>query len=178
MSIRVHKAIGYGGIFSNISSVIENLDQNGVDGEIDKLIHDNLENNEKELFLETEHMASKLNTPYPGQFWECIKHTEYELDDPGYTIIIPPIWLDKWSRFDDVIDYYDGDFINTETVIKILDEPLYPYSDWMNPISFQIIYDEFIKQKIPYIPLSIRLICDRVGLDWRPMRPMVATWWG
>ena len=42
----------------------------------------------------------------------------------------------------------------------------------------KISYDEFIKQKIPYIPLSIRLICDRVGLDWRPLRPMVATWWG
>src|ERR1019366_2995403 len=173
MGIRIHKAVGYGGIHPNVVEAFAYWDENGIDGEVNQLIVDAIStvfSRYDHLFLETAEMAEKYHLEYPKQFWECIHHTEYEISDPGYTLIIPPIHIKDWHRYDDNIDYCDSDSENPATVIKILDRAIYPYSEWMDPITFEIIpHDVYYGQRkyeepkpIPSIPTSVRLISEKI----------------
>jgi hypothetical protein len=178
MGIRIHKAVGYGGIHPNIVEASAYWDENGIDGEVNQLIVENIPKADRydHLFLETAEMAEKYHWEYPKQFWECINHTEYEISDPGYTLIIPPIYIKDWHRYDDNIDYCDSDSENPETVIKILERPIFPYRYWMDPITFELRkYEE--PKLIPSIPTSVKLIAEKIGMDWKTLKPMVATWW-
>lgn len=186
MGNRIHKALGYGGYHENNIKLFEHLDEHGVDGEVDQLLTSHLADNNHELFLETAELVEKYNGTYPKQFLECVWHCAYELDDEGPTIIIPPRHVDKWYRYDDIIDYFDADHTDPQITVKILDTPIYPYNDWMDPITLEKIstneYHDgrrFIEPlPSPGIPLSVRLIADKIGMDWKSLTPMIVTWWG
>lgn len=188
MSIRIHKAVGYGGYHPNNVALFEYLDEHGVDGEVNQLIVDNLptKDHRDHLFLETENMAKTYEKSYPKQFLNCIHHCEYELDTHGYTLIIPPIYAEDWHRYDDSIDYFDANYNDPQTVVKILDGPIYPYSNWMDPETFEVIDTDYYYEErkymtptpIPSIPTSVKLIATKIGMDWKTLKPMVVTWWG
>ena len=190
MGIRIHKAIGYGAIIPNIDEIMECLDENSIDGEVNQLIVDAIakeENNRNNLFLETQKMADTHGWKYPKYFYECILYTEYPDRKGGHTLIVPPMYVDKWRRYDDIIDYYNADLTDCDTKIKIINKPIYPYIDYMDPVTFEHIsendeylmrYDDEIKIKpVPGIPASVRVISDKIGIDWKTLKPMAATWW-
>jgi hypothetical protein len=195
MGIRNHKAIGYGLFYEGVHTLLERLDESAVKGEVDSLIREHLSTHERirgvddNLFLETAKMAEKYGkTEYPETFLYCIKSTVYDEDD-GYLLIIPPIYIDQWSRYDDIIDYCEIAFKEDEefvTKIQELNHPIYPYSTWVNPETFiPIPADEYYTEAkykepkpIPGIPTSVKLIATKIGIDWKKLKPMIATWWG
>lgn len=193
MGFKIHKVLGYGVIYPNAEELFEFLDDSSThnDNEVDDLITEYLKTHTRKtdyhdnLFLETKEMAEKYNTPYPKHVMDCIKHTEYEVSTEGHIVIIPPIWIKYWYRWDDNIDYCEADTEDTTTKVKFLDRPIHPYSTWIDSVTFETINHEDYyglrryqePKPIPGIPTSVRLIADYINLDWKTLRPMVVTWW-
>ncbi len=103
---------------------------------------------------------------------------------------MPPIQTGEWIRYDDIIDYYDFDGEEMGTKVRILDKPIYPYFDWMDPETGEridgvrngtILAKEYMPltnpNMIPIVPFAVRLLATQVGMDWKILRPMTVTWW-
>lgn len=193
MGIRIRKIIGYGAIFPGWREAFELLDKNSVNGEVNNLMVDNIPNATKydHQFMETEQFVNKnLKQSYPKLFSDCIHYAEYTDDEGGYVVIMPPIWSTTWIRYDDVIDHYDYIGQDMETIVRILDRPIYPFNDWMDPETGERISDvrngtilakeylpKVVPDIVPIVPFSVRLLADQIGMNWKDLRPMSITWW-
>ena len=199
MSFKIYKAIGYGGYFIKGFYLNTLCDQfeDGVNGEVNQLVIDNLKASTSRydhVFLETEEMAKKCNVKYPQTFSECVKYAAFldrdmvKENTPLETslvpiIVMPPLYAKSWHRWDDSIDYYSALDIDDHYIS--LEKPINPYNYWMDAETGENImndYDHYsnsqcMNNMVPGIPFSVKLIAEKLGFDWKILRPMAATWW-
>ena len=187
MSFKIYKAIGYGaffdeGTYHNLSDAVF---ENSVDGEVNQLIVDSLKKTPKtkfdHLFLETQEMAEKCHVDYPKTFSGCVHYAAFIDRKNAPIIIAPPLYAKSWYRWDDAIDYYH--VYDTDDHIKVIDRPINPYNFWMDAKTGENIVSDYdyhgsqCMNMVPGIPLSVKLIAEKLGLDWKKLGPMAATWW-
>lgn len=99
----------------------------------------------------TDHFTLRLMLS--DQFKDChfrdldstIFHDE-EYGLPNVAIFIP-FTDEKWTRYDDIIDYYDAGQVAKPSV-KLLDVPLYPYDGYINNETGEPVFDRMIREDI------------------------------
>jgi len=155
MGIRIHKAIGYG--LTNVIADKENWDLRtdprfNPEGYLFKEENFNLEGFSKYIDKRIEELVEGDERPFDlqllknqiedGGVEELYRAVIYDMEFGSSNVIlfIPPSSVKSWTRYDDMIDYYDpgnrsedGGII--ESVIKI-DRPLWPWESWINIKTF------------------------------------------
>lgn len=191
MGFKIYKAIGYGaefpeGTYHNLSDTVF---EDSVKGEVDKLIVDYVNSQAKgtrnpfdHTFLETKTSADMCRCEYPETYSGCVLYTAFIDRKQAPIILMPPLYAKTWYRWDDAIDYYEAS--DTDDHIKVIDRPINPYNFWMDANTGENIISDYdysgsqcMNNMVPGIPFSVKLIADKLGLDWKILRPMAATWW-
>ena len=159
MGTKIHKILGYGVWCDEYQDLFAKLDDNTVNGEVNALLMSNKDRELKSdhLFLDMEKMVTKIGLRYPQTFLDCIQFCDFGDAKDGYVVIMPPSRITTWHRWDDAIDYYEANIEDLTTKIKIIDGSISGYD---------------------FIPLCVLLIAEKIGLNYKFLKPMTITWWG
>ncbi|MBS7812282.1 hypothetical protein [Roseococcus pinisoli] len=203
MSTRIHKAMGYGMVHPDRPWLDQRLYTDDKPGEVDAFVRghyrrqaDSKERGWSQLGFDClhQHMSEKDRERYPKTFSETVRYAEYTDTDGGLSLIIPPSQATYWFRFDDILDYTEVQAQRLEdplvTVVKELPVPIYPYLNWMDPVTGEKLehYSNISDRKryvedhghapVPLPPEVILLIAEELRFgDWKQLRPYVCTWW-
>lgn len=198
MSTKIHKVLGYG-IKDDVDKrlLFDEIFENSKPGEVAELLDAAIaearaakREGYHSFAFESSVGFERENRPYPREFHDVVHYADHPDGDGGWWVITPPMQWKSWYRLDDTIDYYDTYDLNDkagnqlDTVVKELGVPLYPYLNWMNRNTGEILrnYSRIIDGPdpdiVPFVPEAVRIIAGKLGMpDWKLFRPVLIRWW-
>jgi hypothetical protein len=201
VSTRIKKIIGWGGVHPDRKALNERLDDYAEDGEVERLVLDARRNagiakrfNPISLSFEARYPAMTVASAerYPKRLENLVRYATHPDNDGGHHIIMTPMMASSWLRVDDAIDYVEASLKEEpmKEVLKQLPGPIYPYLNWMNPITGELLKgyshlcdrersaEEIGCDPVPYVPEVIQIIAEELHFpDWKLLRPMFGIWW-
>lgn len=200
MGIRIHKVLGYGitdlktkdGNKTDKIIVDERINKNGflmVDYEqrekwkVEDYLKYIIDHEKEDEYYDAEVLKGSITTRIIRRDFNKLKETVYNIDElviydweygmPQVVVFVPITHINDWTRYDDVIDYYDSINYGTgsiENEIKILSGGIFPYSSINSKTNKKII------------PFEIRMLCKylKIFVDDKyidDLEPVLYSYW-
>jgi len=205
MGIRIYKSLGYGLDFTNIPEAdISKLD---FEFETNKDFSDWREECIKEaeastgidrtMMQLTHKRINETNTNIEFYNFHVYAH---EFGVPNFVQFVPWGFVERWTRYDDSIDFYDymAKFPDgrLDATIDWIDGTLYPYINLMRanpdkPFGYETFWEtcwkdkEEFKNSIPAVPLDVYFTMKKLQIvpdeklteTFLKLRPCIYTYW-